>query len=95
MFKATFPYAEVAEEVTERAYLKSLPSANPDETVNVIWIPAEQAFQLAVEYEITPWIQALLDETPVHPTPSRVYVGGASHRSEPHTPLSLLLDCAA
>lgn len=65
MFKAAFPWASMAEEEAERRFQKTYPSAGPDEVAGSVWIAPEEALQLADEYGMRLWVEALLDPSPI------------------------------
>ncbi|KAF2265827.1 apses transcription factor-like protein [Lojkania enalia] len=65
MFKASFPWASASEEESERKYHKTFPSAGPDEVAGSVWVAPEEAIQLSDEYGVRPWVEALLDPTPI------------------------------
>jgi len=65
MFKAAFPWASKEEEAKERTYHKKLSSSGPDEVAGNVWISPEEGLDLADEYSMRAWIEALLDPQPI------------------------------
>ncbi|MCJ1421559.1 hypothetical protein MMC32_007923, partial [Xylographa parallela] len=65
MFKVSFPWAKTAEEQAEYEYLRSIPTTSHDAVAGNVWVPETFALELAEEYGIVPWIEALLDEATV------------------------------
>ncbi|KAL8972828.1 MAG: hypothetical protein Q9197_002613 [Variospora fuerteventurae] len=65
MFKAAYPWAKHSEERAEKEYLKTLDTASTEEVAGNIWVAEATALQLAEDYDIVPWIAALLDTAPV------------------------------
>ncbi|EER24963.1 hypothetical protein D8B26_007544 [Coccidioides posadasii str. Silveira] len=61
MFKIAFPWAKLADEKSEREYLRGLPETSPDEVAGNLWISPELALELAEEYRMSHWVRALLD----------------------------------
>ncbi|KAK5107587.1 hypothetical protein LTR62_000981 [Meristemomyces frigidus] len=65
MFKAAYPFAQVAEEQAEKDYIKSMEGTSSEEVAGNVWIHPDEAVELAEEYGIKVWIQALLDPEPI------------------------------
>ncbi|EMC91961.1 hypothetical protein BAUCODRAFT_79464 [Baudoinia panamericana UAMH 10762] len=65
MFKAAFPFAQHDEEMEEKEYIKSLGKAASEEVAGNVWIHPDQALDLADEYGIRLWVEALLDPEPI------------------------------
>ncbi|KAF2800070.1 hypothetical protein K505DRAFT_345429 [Melanomma pulvis-pyrius CBS 109.77] len=65
MFKAAFPWASLSEEEEERRFQKTFPSAGPEEVAGSVWVAPEESLQLADEYGMRLWIEALLDPAPI------------------------------
>ncbi|KAL8854329.1 MAG: hypothetical protein Q9221_000815 [Calogaya cf. arnoldii] len=60
MFKAAFPWATQAEEKAEKEYVKSLESTSREEVAGNIWVSETTALDLAEDYGILTWVEALL-----------------------------------
>ncbi|KAL1303576.1 hypothetical protein AAFC00_006943 [Neodothiora populina] len=65
MFKAAFPWASTEQEEMEKKYIKSLPQTGEEEVAGNVWISPESALELADEYDMRAWIDALLDPSPI------------------------------
>ncbi|KAL8997622.1 MAG: hypothetical protein Q9169_003169 [Polycauliona sp. 2 TL-2023] len=60
MFKAAFPWATQAEEKAEKDHVKSLESTSREEVAGNIWVSETTALDLAEDYGILAWVEALL-----------------------------------
>ncbi|CAL8578339.1 hypothetical protein XPA_004128 [Xanthoria parietina] len=60
MFKAAFPWATQAEERAEKDYVKTLESTSREEVAGNIWVTERTALDLAEDYGIVAWVEALL-----------------------------------
>ncbi|KAL8673955.1 MAG: hypothetical protein Q9168_001650 [Polycauliona sp. 1 TL-2023] len=60
MFKAAFPWATQAEEKAEKEHVKSLESTSREEVAGNIWVTETTALDLAEDYGICAWVEALL-----------------------------------
>ncbi|KAI4254571.1 MAG: hypothetical protein LQ352_003010 [Teloschistes flavicans] len=65
MFRAAFPWARAAEEKAEKEFIKSLEAASREEVAGNIWVSEPTALDLAKDYNMAPWVAALLDPAPV------------------------------
>ncbi|MCJ1287157.1 hypothetical protein MMC26_006505 [Xylographa opegraphella] len=92
MFKVSFPWAKTAEEQDEYEYLRNLLTTSHDAVAGNVWVPETFALELAEEYGILPWIEALLDETTVaavddekviSPPPKFTFMAGQDRTSLP------------
>ncbi|KAL8906979.1 MAG: hypothetical protein Q9207_001665 [Kuettlingeria erythrocarpa] len=97
MFKAAYPWATLAEEKAEKEYHKSLETISSEEVAGNIWVAEATALELAEDYDIVPWIAALLDPAPVEKasesqhksiSPPPKYVFTANDRTHLPPPLS-------
>ncbi|KAK5938548.1 hypothetical protein PMZ80_009519 [Knufia obscura] len=70
MFKIAFPWAQHAEERAERDYLKTLESTSTDDVAGNVWIAPEFALDLADDYGLRHWIEALLDPMDIQSSPT-------------------------
>lgn len=62
MFSAAFPYATVGDMQEKLACIKVLSSVTLCHLGNSTWVPAEFALELAADYQILPWVKALMDD---------------------------------
>lgn len=71
MFKAAYPWSQIEDEEAERRYITSLPTTSLDQTAGNVWIPPTYALELAEEYQIKPWIIAMLDNKKIETNSSK------------------------
>jgi hypothetical protein len=68
MFEAAYPFASETEKEAEKTYIEKTYSTVVDKKVLGVWVTSDVALQIAREYDITPYIEALIAAAPDKPS---------------------------
>jgi hypothetical protein len=78
MFEAAYPFASDSEKAAEKTYIEKTYSTVTDEkNVRGVWVTSDVALQIAKEYDITPYIEALMAAAPDRPSDSLIGTKGS------------------
>jgi hypothetical protein len=78
MFDAAYPFATDSEKEAEKAYIQKNYSTVVDKNVKGVWVTSDVALQIAKEYELTPYIEALIAASPDKPSDTLIGAGKMS-----------------
>jgi hypothetical protein len=81
MFEAAYPWATDSEKQAEKTYIEKHYSTVEDDRVKGVWVTSSVALEIAKDYDLVPYVEALMAASPDQPGDSLIETGKLSETS--------------